>query len=118
MVVYDRDQGSAGGPVSPSEHVRSLRIRAGLSISELAERAGVSSSWLERFEAGPDETDLSYAQLLVLVRATQPPRPDWWDEGHEHDLHLPPQAVVDLHRNEDYWSKIEKVRAANRQPPS
>jgi transcriptional regulator with XRE-family HTH domain len=114
----DRDQGGETGPVSTSEHVRSLRIGAGLSVAELAERAGVSSSWLETFEAGSEETDLSYAQLLALVRATQPPRPDWWDEGHEHDLHLPPPAAVDPDRNEDYWSKIAKVRASNRKPPA
>jgi transcriptional regulator with XRE-family HTH domain len=107
--------GGTGAP-STSVYVRSLRIGAGLSVAELAERVGVSVEWLERFEAGLDEDGISYERLLVLVRATQPPRPEWWDDGHEHDLHLPHGAITDRDGNRSYWAKIEQVREANRGP--
>jgi len=48
-----------------------------------------------------------------LVRATEPPRPQWWDDGHEHDLHLPPEAIADQDRDQQYWDRIERVRSAN-----
>jgi hypothetical protein len=86
-----------------------------LSVAEVAGRAEVSVEWLERFEAGLDEMGINYEQLLNLVRAAQPPRPEWWDDGHEHDLHLPPEAIVDRDGNSDYWARIEKVRASNRE---
>jgi hypothetical protein len=85
--------------VSTSEFVRRHRVNAGLSVSELAVRVGVSPAWLERVEAGHGGDELTYDGLLALVRATRPPRPAWWDEGHEHDLHsarpvCPRQAMV------------------------
>lgn len=100
---------------STSAYVRSLRIGAGLSVADVAERAGVSVEWLQRFEAGLDEQGIDYDQLLNLVRAAQPPRPPWWDDGHEHDLHLPTEAIVDRVGNPDYWARIEQVRAVNRE---
>lgn len=103
---------------SSSEYVHALRARAGLSVAEVAARAGVSAVWLECFEAGLDEEGIDYGQLLTLVRATQPPRPDWWDDGHEHDLHLPSEAVVDRGGGEGYWGRIEQVRKANREARS
>jgi transcriptional regulator with XRE-family HTH domain len=102
---------------SPSTraYLRKLRNEANLSVEIVAERAGVSSTWLERFEAGIDEGDVTYDLILRIVRATQPPRPDWWDEGHEHDLHLPSWATPGRDRHPAYWAKIDKVRAANRE---
>lgn len=108
---------SASGGLSTSAYIHSLRCKAGLSIAEVAERAGVDPDWLERFEGGLDEVGINYDQLLALVRATQPPRPQWWDEGHEHDLHLPPEAIVEEARNPKYWERIERVRSANRNTP-
>lgn len=100
---------------STAAYVRALRTRAGLSVTDVARRAGMSATWLERFEAGLDEQGVDYGELLALVRATQPPRPDWWDDGHEHDLHLPPDAVLDRESNPGYWARIERVRQANRE---
>jgi transcriptional regulator with XRE-family HTH domain len=102
--------------VSTSEFVRRHRVNAGLSVGELAARAGVSPVWLERFEAGQGVDELTYDGLLALVRATQPPRPAWWDEGHEHDLHLGQAGVPDTSdpAAQDYWARIEAVRRANR----
>lgn len=98
--------------LTTSAYVRSLRLGAGLSLAEVASRAGVSEDWLEGFESGLEE--VGYDQLLALVRATQPPRPEWWDAGHEHDLNLPADGVVDRDRNPRYWRRIEGVRLANR----
>lgn len=91
MVSVDEEENQEHRSRSPSTraYLRKLRNEANLSIEVVAERAGVSSTWLERFEAGTDEGDISYDLILRIVRATQPPRPDWWDEGHEHDLHPP-----------------------------
>jgi hypothetical protein len=114
--VRDAEQylDAESGDLSTSAYVRSLRCKAGLGITEVADRAGVDPAWLERFEAGLEELGINYDQLLTLVRATQPPRPEWWDEGHEHDLHLPAGAIVEGARNPKYWERIERVRAANR----
>ncbi len=102
---------------SPStyEYIHSLRIGAGLSIESVAQRAGVNPQWLERFESGFEVDGVGYETLLRLVRAAQPPRPAWWDDGHEHDLHLPDWAIPHKDRHPEYWGKIERVRAANRE---
>ena len=101
---------------STSEYVMGHRLDAGMSIEELAARVGVSARWLAAFESGEATAELTYDLLLRLVRATQPPRPEWWDEGHEHDLHLGPAGVSQSHRTShpDYWARIEAVRAVNR----
>lgn len=107
------DQSSNSTPTA-ADHVRSLRISAGLSTSELAIRAEVEENWLRRFEAGRLDEGPTYDLLLRLVAATQPSRPDWWDSGHEHDLHLPPSAIRDKDKHREYWKRIEQVREANR----
>ena len=47
------------------------------------------------------------------MQATQPPRPEWWDSGYEHDLSLPPdghrQPTTDSGRR--YWERVAKVAA-------
>ncbi|HAM02205.1 MAG TPA: hypothetical protein DCQ30_08265 [Acidimicrobiaceae bacterium] len=117
VVSVDEEENQEHRSRSPSTraYLRKLRNEANLSIEVVAERAGVSSTWLERFEAGTDEGDISYDLILRIVRATQPPRPDWWDEGHEHDLHLPSWATPGRDHHPAYWAKIDKVRAANRE---
>ena len=105
---------SEAGVVTTSTYIRSLRVIAGLSIDELAERAGVDPKWLDHFESGLDEEGINYDQLLQLSQATQPPRPEWWDDGYEHDLQLPPESVIDRSENSQYWERIEQVRSANR----
>jgi hypothetical protein len=67
-----------------------MRESAAMTVEEVATRAGVDPQWLASIEAGVGTHDVLYSQWLTLVRAMQPPRPEWWDEGHEHDLHLPP----------------------------
>ena len=79
----------------------------------MAARAGVDPQWLASIEAGIGTHDVLYSQWLNLVRATQPPRPEWWDEGHEHDLHLPPGGhhAPRTPEEHDYWERIERVRS-------
>lgn len=102
-------------PVSTSEYVRTHRVDAGLSVEGLAEKVGVSTDWLTAFEHGERTEELTYALLLALVRATQPPRPAWWDDGHEHDLHLGKAGRANRDpATEQYWERIEGVRASNR----
>lgn len=86
-----------------------------MEVEALAARAGVSADWLRDFETSGGTGELTYDRLLTLVRATEPPRPEWWDEGHEHDLHLGPAAsVAGSERSSDYWARIQAVRTANR----
>lgn len=101
--------------LSTSEYVRRHRLAADLSIEEVAVRVGVSADWLARFEAG-DAEELTYQRLLALVRATQPERPGWWDDGHEHDLQLGPGGVADSQDTDphSYWARIDAVRDRNR----
>lgn len=96
------------------EYVRLLRVRSGLSVEEVGRRADVSTEWLEQFEAGLIREGINYDLLLALVRAIEPERPEWWDSGHEHDLHLPSTAVRSRERYPDYWARIDQVRDANR----
>ena len=99
-----------------SELVRRLRVEAGLSAEAVATAAGVEEAWLTEFESGRETEALTYELLLKLIRATQPPRPSWWDEGHEHDLHLGAGAVASASTTsaKDYWARIDSVRQANR----
>lgn len=102
--------------LSTSEYVRRGRRGADLSVEELAARVGVSADWLTRFEAG-DADGLTYELLLELARATQPDRPAWWDDGHEHDLQLGRCGVAAAYEEADpngYFARIEAVRDRNR----
>jgi hypothetical protein len=101
-------------PTTTSEYIRQHRLAAGLSVEELAARVRVEPTWLAAFEDGSRTEELTYELLLELVRATQPTRPEWWDSGHEHDLHLGPDPTPGGdHRSGGYWARIASVRAAN-----
>jgi len=95
------------------EQLADLRTKAGLTVGELAARAGVDPEWIAQLEAGVGTGDVLYHQWVALVRATQPPRPSWWDEGHEHDLSLPPggHRAPQTESGRAYWARIEAVRA-------
>lgn len=109
MTDQDQDQDWAHA----GEQLRDLRRRAGLSIDQAASRAGVDAARWAELEDGVGTTEVSYQRWLQLVRATQPPRPAWWDEGYEHDLHLGEQGVVTMRSDEEreYWGRIAAVRA-------
>jgi transcriptional regulator with XRE-family HTH domain len=94
------------------EYLLSLRERAGMTLEEVAARAEVDPAWLDNVERNGTH-DLVYSEICNLVRATQPPRPEWWDEGHEHDLNLGHNAVVGplTPSQQEYWARIEAVRA-------
>ena len=86
MEAVESGQDADGSGPTTAAYVRSLRTSAGLSVGEVAARAGVEKGWLEQFEDGTVDEGPNYDLLLRLIAATQPPRPDWWDSGHEHDL--------------------------------
>lgn len=110
-------KGAGMGDVAESAHageqLQRLRTAAGMTVEEVAERAGVDAEWLRRLEAGEGTHDVLYSQWTALVRATQPPRPEWWDEGYEHDLSLPPdghrEPTTDSGRR--YWARVASVAA-------
>jgi transcriptional regulator with XRE-family HTH domain len=98
-------------PCHAGEQLRELRVRAGLTVDEVAARAGVEPAWLAGLEAGEGTHEVIYSQWAHLVRATQPPRPEWWDDGYEHDLSLPPgghrEPTTESGRR--YWARVEAV---------
>jgi len=102
----------AEGPESGhgGDYLRELRLQAGLTTEQVAARACMRASELEEIESVGTQ-NLSYKQITSLVRATQPPRPSWWDEGHEHDLslvdaHLAPRSEAEA----KYWARVGNVR--------
>lgn len=107
------DRGELAEPAHAGEQLQRLRAAAGMTIEEVAERAGVDVDWLRRLEAGEGTHDVLYSQWTALVRATQPPRPEWWDDGYEHDLSLPPdghrEPTTDSGRR--YWARVAVVAA-------
>lgn len=97
-------------PAHTGELVRRLREAAGLSVAQVAVRAGIVPERLQALEAGEGVSELGYAEVCALVRATQPPRPAWWSDGFEHDLtvtRLGPPATSEGRR---YWSRVAEVR--------
>ena len=83
-----------------------------MTIEEVAHRAGVIAARLAEIER-VGTFGLAYGEVAAVVRATQPARPDWWDEGHEHDLSLGPHGLPPPRSAEEraYWRRIETVRA-------
>lgn len=71
--------------------------------------AGGDRGW----RGGEETHDVLYSQWVELVKATQPPRPEWWDDGYEHDLSLPPHGHQEptTASGRRYWERIAGVRA-------
>jgi len=71
----------------------------------------VTEEWLAGIEAGVGVYDLMYDDIAALGKTTAPPRPDWWEEGYEHDLgfskegHAPPRTPG--YRR--YWARVATV---------
>ena len=84
-----------------------------MTVDQVAERAGVDPAWLARLEGGEGTHDVLYSQWVALVAATQPPRPEWWDEGYEHDLALPPEGHREpaTESGRRYWDRVAAVAA-------
>ncbi len=102
-----------GEPAHAGEQLQRLRRRAGMTIEEVASRAGVDPAWLAGLEAGQGTHEVLYSQWAALVRSTQPPRPEWWDEGYEHDLSLPPggHRAPTTESGRRYWARVATVAA-------
>lgn len=107
------DMGEGAEAAHAGEQLQRLRVAASRTVEEVAERAGVDVEWLRRLEAGEGTHEVLYSQWTALVRATQPPRPEWWDDGYEHDLSLPPdghrEPTTDSGRR--YWARVAAVAA-------
>ena len=58
-------------PAHAGEELRSLREQAGMTIEEVAERAGVDVGWLASIEGGEGTHDVLYSHL---GRAGEGPR--------------------------------------------
>lgn len=120
MADTSRDLGRSDGPAdqdsepaNAGEQLRCLRLAAGMTVAQVAERASVDAEWLERIEAGEGTGEVLYSQWLALVQATQPPRPEWWDGGYEHDLSLPPGGHREptTESGQRYWARVAAVAA-------
>ena len=100
-------------PAHAGEQFQRLRLAAGMTIAEVARRAGVDGEWLARLEAGEGTHDVLYSQWVALTQATQPPRPEWWDGGYEHDLTLPPEGHREptTESGRRYWARVATVAA-------
>ncbi len=100
-------------PAHAGEQLQRLRLAAGMTVAQVAERAGVDADWVAGLEAGEGTGEVLYSQWMALVQATQPPRPEWWDSGYEHDLNLPPdghrEPTTDSGRR--YWARVAEVAA-------
>lgn len=99
-----------GEPAHTGELVQRLREAAGLSLEQVAARAGVTAERLAFLEAGLGVEELAYAEVCALVRATQPPRPPGWSDDFEHDLtvtRLRPPATPEGRR---YWTRVADLR--------
>ncbi|MDQ3641622.1 MAG: helix-turn-helix domain-containing protein [Actinomycetota bacterium] len=111
--IEGADPGDVAEAAHAGEQLQRLRVAAGMTVEEVAERAEVDVEWLRRLEAGEGTHDVLYSQWTALVRATQPPRPEWWDDGYEHDLGLPPdghrEPTTDSGRR--YWARVAAVAA-------
>lgn len=73
MAEPSRSAPSASEPAHAGEQLRRLRLAAGMTVAEVAERAGVDAGWLARPEADEGTHDVLYSQWVALVQATQPP---------------------------------------------
>lgn len=107
------DIGGVDEAAHAGEQLQRLRAATGMTVEEVAERAGVDVAWLRRLEAGEGTHDVLYSQWVSLVRATQPPRPEWWDDGYEHDLSLPPDGHREptTESGRRYWARVAAVAA-------
>jgi len=107
------DTGEVAEAAHAGEQLQRLRTAAGMTLEEVAERAGVDVEWLRRLEAGEGTHDVLYGQWTTLVRATQPPRPEWWDDGYEHFFFLRygghREPTTDSGRR--YWARVAAVAA-------
>lgn len=99
------------------ETVTILRRRAGMSDADLAARSGLTEKVLQELQAGIGLDRLGYDAWMALIRATQPRRPEWWDDGYEHDLSLgqDERAVSSEPASMRYWDRVETIRAQVRE---
>lgn len=102
--------GGSEEPAHTGELVRRLREAAGLSVEEVALRAAIAPQRLEALEAGEGVSELGYAEVCALLRATQPPRPAGWSDSFEHDLTVTRLGLPATAEGRRYWRQVGEVR--------
>ncbi len=111
------------------ERLRRDRVAAGMNRAELAARVAsdpldprpyIDEAWIARVEAGVGVLDVSYEEWTVLWRSVEPPRPDWWEGGYEHDLYFAwsghREPDPDEHNRRQYWARVRTVAEENERP--
>ncbi len=120
---FDTGLRRVGDVVPLHEHLRALRLQAGLTQSDLAGKLGIERSYLSRLERGVREVDMSVARRwarlchssLELVREEQGELLRGMDQLPEHeatalrmlvrDWHLIPEPLrEDLVRRIEDWA--------------
>ena len=60
MAEPSRSNPSAAEPAHAGEQLQRLRLAAGMTVAEVAQRAGVDAEWLAGLEAGEGTHDVLY----------------------------------------------------------
>jgi hypothetical protein len=99
-------------PLDAGEALRFSRERASMRRADLAAVLGVDEEQVRRWEEVVDPLDRE--RFLAAYRATLPPLPSGWDDGHAHDLSLPAAARGLSYRDgsrREYWERIDRYAA-------
>ncbi|MGI8574637.1 MAG: hypothetical protein ACR2MA_04675 [Egibacteraceae bacterium] len=89
--------------------LREARLRVGIGLDELAARTAtdlldplprIDAEWLAKVENGTLGRPLTYREWQTIGRSLLPPRPDWWEEGYEHDVRFAWSGHQDPARHE------------------
>jgi len=95
-------------------------LAARVATDPIDPRPHLDEEWIARVEAGVGVRDVTYGEWALLWRSTRLPRPDWWEEGYEHDLgfawsgHREPDP--DDYGYRQYWARVRTVAEENERP--
>lgn len=87
------------------KNLEDIRHKMGMSLDDVAQKAGVSAVWLSKVEKG--KASLSYAYLGALAYAYNMEVPNVW---HAHQEAVPDEEKKEL----DYQRKITAAHVAER----
>lgn len=105
--------------VTAGETMRRARERAGTTRADLAGVCGVPEAEIAAMEDHLERVTVTeWDPFMAALDATAPPRPDWWEEGADHDASLgvedrgDPALLDDAERA--YWAGIDAWKAEPR----
>lgn len=95
------------------EVLRGRRELAGMTRGDLAGVSGVPEETVAAMEDRLARVTVAeWDQYRAALRATAPPRPDWWEAGAAHDATLPrPDPAVLNDDERAYWDAIDAWKA-------